>query len=150
MEADRKIGWTFKRPYPVSEPVLWWRLLGTSVESSCHISVSRFSSGWRLHLGHALSPATYSGDSTGDRETDSKYLWFIIFNYLFISFALLLHSLHLCTHYVLQSRINPTIIFALLPMFYSNLVVEYSIIVTPVRTYPRRMDPWVGRNNGGI
>ena len=27
---------------------------------------------------------------------------------------------------------------------------EYSIIVTPTRTYPRRTDPWVGRHNGGI
>ena len=35
MEADRKIGWTFKRPYPASEPVLWRQLLGTSMESSC-------------------------------------------------------------------------------------------------------------------
>ena len=35
MEADRKIGWTFKRPYPASEPVLWRRLLGTSMGSSC-------------------------------------------------------------------------------------------------------------------
>ena len=36
MEADRKIGWTFKRPYPAFEPVLWRRLLGTSMESSCY------------------------------------------------------------------------------------------------------------------
>ena len=35
MEADRKIGWTFKSPYPASEPVLWRRLLGTSMDSSC-------------------------------------------------------------------------------------------------------------------
>ena len=28
--------------------------------------------------------------------------------------------------------------------------MEYLIIVTLARTYPRRTDPWVGRRNGGI
>ena len=38
-------------------------------------------------LGRALNPTAYSGDSTGDRKTDSKCLQFIILDYSFISFA---------------------------------------------------------------
>ena len=60
---------------------------------------------------------------------------------LLISLHIYLHSLHLFTHCALQFQIKLIIVFALLPMFHSNLVVEYSIIVTTVYTYPRRMDP---------
>ena len=41
----------------------------------------------RRTLGRALNPAAYSGDSTGDRETDSSVLCFIIFIYSIISSA---------------------------------------------------------------
>ena len=41
----------------------------------------------RRTLGRALNSAAYSGDSTGDRETDSSVLRFIIFIYSIISSA---------------------------------------------------------------
>ena len=41
----------------------------------------------RRILEHALNPAAYSGDSTGDRETNSSVLCFIIFNCLIVTSA---------------------------------------------------------------
>ena len=50
---------------------------------------------------------------------------FIIFNYLVISS----HSLH-HSHIVHTVPKNPIVVVALLPVFHSNLVVEYITIVT--------------------
>ena len=82
----------------------------------------------RRILGRALNPAAYSGDSTGDRETDSSVLFFIIFNCLIISSAFAFttpfsHTMH-------TVPIKPTMVVALLPVFHSNLVVDYITIVT--------------------
>ena len=159
MDADRKVGWTFKRPYLVFEPILWWRLLGTSVESSSCISVSGLSPGWRLHLwlgistyfvfssgpwartvswlptlGRALNPAAYSGDSTRDRETDSSIcdLSFLI---------ILLFLLHYyCIHYTFAHIEHFSPFLADNSQYYAPYVslkpgMKYSIIVTPARTY---------------
>ena len=92
---------------------------------------------WSPTFGHVLDPASYSGDSTRDREIDFKC--FVVYHlWLFLYFlCIFLHSLHLFTHCALQFQINSAIVFALLPTFHSNLVVEYSIIVTPTCTYPR-------------
>ena len=81
---------------------------------------------WLPILGRALNPVAYSGDSTGDRETDSIVLYFIIFNYYFISFAFTTHF----SHNVHKVPNNSMIVIALLPVFHSNLVVEYLVIVT--------------------
>ena len=82
----------------------------------------------RRTLGRALNPAAYSGDSTGDRETDSSVLCFIIFNCLIISFAFAFTTPF--SHTAHTVPIKPTIVVASLPVFHSNLVVEYIAIVT--------------------
>ena len=82
----------------------------------------------RRTLGRALNPAAYSGDSTGDRETDSSVLCFIIFNCLIISSAFAFTTPF--SHTVHTVPIKPTIVIASLPVFHSNLAVEYIIIVT--------------------
>ena len=101
-EADRKVGWAVQKahtqfPDPISEDGCWV----SSVESSCCKSIPGFirvatpfsdqspltrpkvvflvgpepaQYRGRRTLGRALNPAAYSGDSTGDRETDSKCL----------------------------------------------------------------------------
>ena len=81
-----------------------------------------------LGAGRALNPATYSGDSTGDREIDFNVLCFIIFNFLIISSAFAFTTSF--SHTVHTIPIKLTIVVASLPVFYSNLVVEYMIIVT--------------------
>ena len=82
----------------------------------------------RRTLGRSLNPAAYSGNSTGDRETDSSVLHFIIFNYLIILFAFALTAPFSLTVHTVSN--NPTMVIALLPVFNSNLVVEYIAIVT--------------------
>ena len=82
----------------------------------------------RRILVRALNPAAYSGDSTGDKEIDSSIFCFIIFNCLIISSAFAFttpfsHTVHIVP-------IKPTMVVALLPVFHSNLVVEYIAIVT--------------------
>ena len=82
----------------------------------------------RQILGRTLNPAAYSGDSTGDKETDSSILCFIIFNYLIILSAFTFttpfsHTVHTVPN-------NSKIIFASLLVFYSNLVTGYIAIVT--------------------
>ena len=133
------------------------------------VSVSRLSSGWRIHLQYRpRSPSLYFLASPEpvqcrgrrilgcapikpppptvttplgiEKLIPSVYNLSSLIILLFL-LHMYLHSLHLCTHCTLQSRINPTIIFALLSTFHSKLVVEYSIIITTVRTYPCRTDP---------
>ena len=82
----------------------------------------------RRTLGCALNLAAYSGDSTGDRETDSSVLCFVIFNCLIISSASVFTTPF--SHTVHKVPIKPTMVVALLPVFHSNLVVEYIAIVT--------------------
>ena len=82
----------------------------------------------RRILGRALNPVAYSGDSIGDRETDSSVLCFIIFNCLIISFAFAFTTPF--SHTVHTVPIKPTIVVTSLPVFHSNLAVEYIIIVT--------------------
>ena len=114
MEADREVGWAIQKPIPsfwiqylrTAVRLPPWDLVAVKVfpdftrvaTSFSDLSLSRpkvvFLVGpepaqcrGRRTLGRALNPAAYSGDSTGDRETDSSVLCFIIFNCLIISFA---------------------------------------------------------------
>ena len=82
----------------------------------------------RRTLERALNSAAYSGDSTGDRGTDSSVLCFIIFNCLIISSAFAFTTPF--SHTVHTVPIKPTIVVTSLPVFHSNLVVEYIAIVT--------------------
>ena len=82
----------------------------------------------RRTLGRALNPAAYSGDSTGDRETDSSVWCFIIFNCLIISSAFSFTTPFSDTVHTVP--IKSTIVVVSLLVFHLNLVVEYIIIVT--------------------
>ena len=75
-----------------------------------------------------LNPTAYSGDCTGDRETNSSILCFIIFNYLVIPSAFAFTTPF--SHIVHTVQNNPTIVVALLPAFHSNLMVWYTVIIT--------------------
>ena len=82
----------------------------------------------RRILGHALNPAAYSGDSTGDRETDSSILYFITVNYLISSSAFAFTTPF--SHTVHTVPIKLIIVVASLPVFHSNLAMEYITIIT--------------------
>ena len=95
---------------------------------------------WLPTLGRALNPAAYSGDSTGDRETDSSIcdLSFLI---------ILLFLLHYCCiHYTLVhiEHFSP---YLADNNHYSAAYIslkpgtKYLVIVTHDTYYPHCLDP---------